>query len=184
MAEYAGTRPGTQRISRWGQAEAALKFLARHAIEKDPDGISLLFFDTKFTEHLNVRTTRQVDGLFAGNRPHGRTFLAEPLGRAMEPDTIGRAETVLVIIDGAASDPAEVVREITARTQKMCRPELLSISFIQVGFDELATTYLDALQGVLRGEGERYRFDIVDTMSAQEMRGRSFLEVVESSVEG
>jgi len=171
---------GVKNMQRWEQVRMALDMIAPLVIEEDPDGITVFFFDNGFDEHENVRTVRDVDQLFRENSPGGRTFLAKALSKAMEPDTIGRAETIFVITDGEASDPDEVTRAIIDYTSKLCRPEMLSISFIQVGNDPGAGEYLNSLDNDL--EKKNAKFDIVDALTAEEMHGKSFLEIVAASV--
>merc|ERR1719161_2798375 len=110
MAMQMGVQPGKQMVKRWRQVELAIEALAPRVVEEDPDGVSVFFFDNGFDEHENVRTVAGVQQLFAQSYPGGRTYLAQALKKAMEPDTIGRAETIFVLTDGSASDPSEVHR--------------------------------------------------------------------------
>merc|ERR1719436_1008837 len=180
MAEILGKSAGDQSISRWEQVDGALQYLAPFIVAEDPDGVGVYFFDSKFDKAENVCDKDKVIELFKRNRPGGRTYLAQVLEEAMEPDTVGRAETIFVLTDGQASDPSEVIRAIVAQTKKMCKSEMLSISFIQVGSDPSASQYLNRLDDDLESEGAK--FDIVDAMTKAEMEGRSFLDIVELSV--
>jgi len=80
----------------------------------------------------------------------------------------------------AGLDPEVVKHAIISYTMKMCKPEMLSISFIQVGSDPHAQNYLNSLDDDLERLGAR--FDIVDAMTKDEMLGKSFMDVVELSV--
>jgi hypothetical protein len=179
-AEIMNKRSGDYRLSRWSQVDAALQYLVPYIVAEDPDGIGVYFFDSKWDEAPNVCSESQVSSLFRKNRPGGRTYLGPVLKEAMEPDTVGRAETIFILTDGEASDPSVVTRNIIEYTKKMCKPEMLSISFIQVGLNGPAQDYLNSLDDDLEGQGAR--FDIVDAMTKDEMEGKSFLDVVELSV--
>lgn len=190
MAKYVGDT-GDRRLSRWAQAQAALQFLTPHVVDEDPDGVSMFFFDYWPEEHTGICSAETANSIFAATRPGcwgkrrsgGCTFLADVLEEAMKPDTIGRAETIFVITDGLASDQEHVKQVIAQKSQTLCRAELLSISFIQVGNDEPAAEYLDYLDDRLVDEvGAKY--DIVDALSYKEIQdaGTSFLEVVARSL--
>ena len=67
---------------------------------------------------------------------------------AVKPDSFEsngsrRPETILVITDGEPSDKSEVEKVIINATKKyMQRDEDLSITFVQIGNDESATSWL------------------------------------------
>lgn len=171
----------------WMQARGALVFLAPSVVAEDPDGIGLYFFDNWFVEEKNLcdadKTGQAFDkkgpGCYGGPGNYGCTNLASVLEAAMEPDTIGRAETIFVITDGMPSDKEAVKHVIAKYTRNMCRAELLSISFIQVGRDSGASEYLDYLDDdLVRDLGAK--FDIVDALSHDELvaEGLTFLDVL------
>lgn len=62
----------------------------------------------------------------------------------------------------------------------MNRDEELSVSFIQIGNDHGAKKFLRSLDDDLRGKGAK--FDIVDTVTSDEMMGMSFANLVAKSV--
>jgi hypothetical protein len=191
---------GKKKRTLWMQARGALAFLAPAVVAEDPDGIGLYFFDTCFEEAKNICDAEKAGHAFDVTQPQcdnfcnaqplpryddwvGCTNLAPVLKEAMEPDTIGRAETIFVITDGRANDEDAVKKVISDYTQKMCRAEMLSISFIQVGHNSDASDYLDYLDDKLVRE-MRAKFDIVDALSYDEMKkkGLTFLEVLEKSL--
>jgi len=167
---------GTQSMSWWKQAEAALLFLSAAAVREDPDGISLIFFDSGVTIYENVRSASAVMNAFRWNSPSGSTNLAGVLREALTPDMLGRAETVLVITDGVPDSEHAAETEIVKAARQLCREDDLAISFIQVGDSSSASAYLKRLDDDLE---DRYKiFDIVDTMDITSMGHKSFLEVV------
>jgi len=178
MAKNLGKNAGSQRLSRWKQVEGALEFLAPYVAAEDPDGVSVYFFSSGFDGHDGICSANDAHKLFQSNSPTGGTYLAPVLIDAMEPDTLGRGETIFVLTDGAASDQYAVKTAIIEHTKKMCNAGMLSISFIQVGSDSGAGTYLEQLDNELHDA----KFDIVDAMTKDEMHGKSFMEVIEMSL--
>lgn len=68
---------------------------------------------------------------------------------------------------------------IKAANKILDDPEL-SISFIQIGSDHDATKFLQKLDDGLQKKGAK--FDIVDTLTAEKMKGMSFAELVRNSI--
>lgn len=179
----------------WAQAEAALVFLADAAVAEDPDGISLIFFDYEVVEEQDVKTTERVMQLFSTFQPRGTTHLDKALEIAVKPDTIGRAETILVITDGAPGPEQEIRRNvedvIVQAARQLCRDEDLSISFIQIGSNSCADKqngiptcadeYLKYLDDDLQGKYDIY--DIVDATPKSMMEGKNFMEIIVSSLD-
>jgi len=71
-----------------------------------------------------------------------------------------------------------VVKEIVNAANKIARDEDLSVSFIQVGHDKEATKFLKALD-----EDIKARFDIVDAVPADAMKGMTFEELITRSIQ-
>jgi hypothetical protein len=65
-------------------------------------------------------------------------------------------------------------------TQKLDRDEELAISFIQVGIDETATKFLKILDDDLGRAGAK--FDIVDTITMDDMEDLTLKEVLLSAI--
>mmetsp|Transcript_19204 Transcript_19204/g.54259 ORF Transcript_19204/g.54259 Transcript_19204/m.54259 type:complete len:209 (+) Transcript_19204:352-978(+) len=177
MAAKVGMRPGRHNLRRWDQVSTALQYLTPYIVAEDPDGVGVYFFDTTFDKAENMCDADKVIELFRRQEPRSGTYLADVLSEAMEPDTVGRAKTIFVLTDGHPSDREAVVNAIVRYTKKMCKSEMLSISFIQVGSDEAASQYLKRLDDGLEREGAK--FDVVDAMTKDDLRGRSFLDVIE-----
>lgn len=173
-------KAGHQRMSLWNQAGIAAAFLAEHAVEVDPDGISLIFFSSSVSVYENVKSAKQVLDKFRSRRPGGGTGLTAALNEALQPDTMGRAETVLVITDGAPNNQAGVEGAIVSAARQLCRDQDLAITFLQVGSASGATRFLEYLDDNL--EKKHGIFDIVDTMSQKQMSGRTFLQIIESGI--
>lgn len=174
-------RPGGK--TRWESAQESTLALARTCEEIDPDGITVYLFSGRFRRYDNV-TSDKVSQIYEENDPMGRTDLASVLldavdnyfERKVAGQTKPNGETILVITDGEPDDYKSVMRVIIEATQKIDRDEELGISLIQVGNDRKATQFLTALDDQLESAGAK--FDIVDTVTMDDMQGMSLTEVL------
>ena len=178
-------KPGGQ--SRWQIMQESAMALANKCEELDPDGITVYLFSGKFKRYDNV-TAAKVNTIFQENDPSGRTDLAGVLGDALgnyfqrkaAGKTAAGGETILVVTDGEPDDRKAVMQVILDATQKLDRDEELAISFIQVGLDEGATKFLKILDDDLARAGAK--FDIVDTITMNDMEDLTLKEVLLSAI--
>lgn len=173
--------PGSK--TRWEIAQEATLALAQTCEGIDPDGITVYLFSGRFRRYDNV-TSDKVTQIYNDNEPMGKTDLAAVLQDALENyfdrKAAGQAkangETVLVITDGEPTDHKAVIRLIIDATSQIDRDEELAISLIQVGGDRKATAFLRALDDQLEKAGAK--FDIVDTITVDDMRDMTLPEVL------
>ena len=173
--------------SRWDIAQESTLALARKCEQLDPDGITVYLFSSRFKRYNNV-TADRVTQIFQENDPMGRTDLASVLkdatdnyfdrkaGGEAKPD----GETILVITDGEPDDRKAVMKVIIEASQQIDRDEEMGISLIQVGNDATATRFLKALDDELEGAGAK--FDIVDTITMDDMADMSLSEVLLNAI--
>jgi len=174
-------------ITRWKAAEESTLALARKCEEFDPDGITVYLFSSRFRRYDNV-TSDKVHQIFQENDPVGRTDLAgvlkDALDNFLQRKQAGQikenGETMLVITDGEPDDRKAVMKEIINASRQIDRDEELAISFIQVGKDPLAMRFLKALDDDLQGAGAK--FDIVDTVTLEDMEGQTLSEVLLNAI--
>ena len=174
-------RPGGK--TRWESARESTLALAKECEKIDPDGITVYLFSMRFRRYDNV-TADNVNKIYADNDPMGRTDLASVLYDAVdnyfERKAAGEAkpngETILVVTDGEPDDYKAVMRVIIDASRKIDRDDELGISLIQVGNDRKATQFLKALDDQLESAGAK--FDIVDTITMDDMEGLSLAEVL------
>jgi vWA found in TerF C terminus len=172
--------------SRWDHVQESTLAIARKCEQLDPNGITLYTFSGRFRRYDNVTASR-VDQVFLENDPIGSTNLAAVLQdatnnyfqRKAAGATLG--ETLLVVTDGAPDDRRAVIDVIIRATEKMESDTELAISFIQVGDDAGATTFLKALDDQLGGVGAK--FDICDTITIDDMGDLSLAEVLMSAID-
>ncbi len=173
--------------SRWFTAQESTLALARKCEQFDPDGITVYLFSGRFRRFDNV-TADKVAQIFQENDPSGTTDLAGVLksatddyfARKAKGETKPSGETILVITDGEPDDRKAVMRVIIEASRKMERDEELAISLIQVGNDSLATQFLKALDNDLEGAGAK--FDMVDTITLEDMEGFTLTEILLNAI--
>lgn len=145
-------------------------------------------FSGKFRRFDNV-TSAKVSQIFQENDPVGSTnltaVLVDAINSYFKQKSAGKAksggETILVITDGEPDDRKGVFETIIEATRRMDRDEELAITFIQVGKDLQATKFLEALDNQLQEVGAK--FDIVDTITIQDMEDMSLSEVLLNAIQ-
>jgi hypothetical protein len=174
-------------LSRWQIMQESALALANKCEEFDPDGITVYLFSGKFKRYDNV-TAAKVSTIFQENDPSGRTDLAAVLADAIASyfqrkasgQTPANGEIILVVTDGEPDDRKAVMQVILDATQRLDRDEELAISFIQVGLDEAATKFLKILDDDLSRAGAK--FDIVDTITMDDMEDLTLKEILLSAI--
>jgi Mg-chelatase subunit ChlD len=174
-------------LSRWQIMQESALALANKCEELDPDGITVYLFSGKFKRYDRV-TAAKVGTIFQENDPSGRTDLAAVLNDAIASyfqrkasgKTPANGEMILVVTDGEPDDRKAVMQVILDATQKLERDEELAISFIQVGLDEAATKFLKILDDDLSRAGAK--FDIVDTITMDDMEDLTLKEILLSAI--
>ncbi|MFB2833966.1 vWA domain-containing protein [Floridanema evergladense] len=173
--------------TRWQAAQESTLALARKCEEFDPDGITVYLFSGRFRRYDNV-TSDKVAQIFQENDPSGTTDLASVLKNATDSylerkksgKTKPNGETILVITDGEPDDRKAVMQVIIEASRQIERDEELAISLIQVGKDQKATEFLKALDDKLQAAGAQ--FDIVDTVTLDDMEGFTLSEVLLNAI--
>ena len=173
--------------SRWDVMQESTLAIASKCEEFDPDGITVYLFSGKFKRYDNVTATK-VSQIFQENEPSGRTDLANVLLDALNNyfqrksagQTQSNGETILVVTDGEPDDRKAVMKVIIEASRRMDRDEELAISFIQVGTDAQATKFLKVLDDELQGAGAK--FDIVDTVTMDDMEDMTLREVLLNAI--
>lgn len=173
--------------TRWQAAEESTLAVARKCEQFDPDGITVYLFSGRFKRFDNV-TSNKVGQIFQENDPSGTTNLAAVLQDATNNyiqrkgagQTKPNGETILVITDGEPDDRKAVMRVIIEASRHIDRDEELAISFIQVGGDPTASKFLKTLDDELQGAGAK--FDIVDTVTLDDMEGMTLSEILLNAI--
>ncbi|MFM1843583.1 MAG: hypothetical protein RLZZ490_2326 [Cyanobacteriota bacterium] len=178
--------PNSQK-SRWDLVQESTLALARKCDQLDPDGITVYTFSGKFRRYDNVNASK-VEQIFQENEPVGATNLTAVLQDAIN-DFLQRkksnqgktGETILIITDGEPNDRRSVFEIIIQASKCLDADEELAISFIQVGNDPGATKFLKTLDDQLMEVGAK--FDIVDTVTFDEMEELTLTEVLLNAIQ-
>lgn len=173
--------------SRWALMQESTIALAHKCEELDPDGMTVYLFSGRFKRFDNV-TAAKVVQIFKENEPSGTTNMAVVLQDALNDyfrrkasgKTKENGETILVVTDGEPDDRKEVMKAIIEASRKIDRDEELAISFIQVGNAPEATKFLKVLDDDLQSAGAK--FDIVDTVTIDDMEGMTLTEVLLNAI--
>lgn len=173
--------------SRWQAAEEATFGLANKLNELDPDGITLYTFNAKFRRFDNT-TPDKVASIFKTEEPGGSTALHLVLEDAFNNYFTRRAngkaqpngESFFIITDGIPDEESLVAKAIVNASKKLNTNSEMSLTFVQVGSDSHAADYLKQLDDDLEKEGAKY--DIVDTITMDDMNGKNLTDVVMAAV--
>lgn len=169
--------------TRWAVARESTFAVAAKCAEFDPDGITLYLFNNRPKRFENT-SAQKVLQLFDEYEPAGGTNLAgvldDALGNYFQRRAAGQArpqgEIFVVVTDGEPDDQRAVMKVIIEASKKLGRADEVGISFLQVGGDAGATRFLKALDDELTRAGAKY--DIVDTMTLDEMSDRPLKDVL------
>jgi len=168
-------------LTRWESVAEAAFGLAMAVEKLDPDGIEVYTFASKVREFGNA-TAQTIADIFRDQEPFGSTNLTALLDQLLlkkwQPEV---PMTLLVITDGQPDDKASVAQTLIKATQRMSADEQLAISFVQVGDDPGATSFLTFLDDELVHMGAK--FDIVDTFPASQFGDRPISELLLAAIQ-
>jgi uncharacterized protein with von Willebrand factor type A (vWA) domain len=170
--------------SRWAYCSESAYALASKMEEFDDDGIDIYLFSNNFKKFSNV-TADRVKDIFLENDPLGGTALHLVLKDVLDnyfskKMSTSKPLTVLVLTDGEPDDRVTVAKVIMDATKKIENDDEIGISFIQVGRNEGAKKFLKSLDDDLQSCGAK--FDIVDTITIDDMENLSLSEVLLNAV--
>lgn len=172
--------------TRFQYAQEQTEAVARKCAEFDPNGIDVVVFNNSVKEYNNV-SPEKVSQVFAENEPSGGTATDAALRLILDGYFARKAAgtanpiTVVVVTDGAPNDQNAVANVIIEATKKMDADEEIGITFLQVGDDAGARSFLQFLDDELQNKGAK--FDIVDTKNEAEMDNLSISDLLLAAVE-
>ena len=172
--------------SRWESVRESTLALANKISTLDPDGITVYVFSGKHARYDNV-TPDKVMQIFKEHEPMGSTNLAGVLTHAFEDwnkrkkaGQLKTGDTILVVTDGEPDDRKSVASAIKSVSQNMDSDEELAVSFLQIGNDSSASSYLKSLDDDLVAAGAK--FDIVDTKTFDQLEGMTITEALLAAI--
>eukprot|EP01106_Pelomyxa_sp_JSP_P016232 TRINITY_DN5954_c1_g1_i1.p1 TRINITY_DN5954_c1_g1~~TRINITY_DN5954_c1_g1_i1.p1 ORF type:complete len:364 (-),score=147.16 TRINITY_DN5954_c1_g1_i1:50-1087(-) len=176
-------KPAAPGKSRWDEAKKAVGCLAPFVCMCDPDGVTVYFFSAGAPAKVDhVKNDAMVTELSKKHVPGGGTDLAGVLKIAFNDHFAkgGKPETILVITDGKPDSEPAAVAEIIGATKRVKDGKELSMSFIQIGNNTEARTFLKMLDNDLKSKGAVH--DIVDAMTVDQMGNMSFADLIYKSL--
>ncbi len=171
--------------TRWAYAQEQVEAIARQAAQFDDNGIDIVVFAGTPKLYTGV-TADKVTLIFTENSPSGSTETAEALKLVFaeynKRKAAGNAKPLIVICatDGQPNDETAVAKVITDHTLSMEKDEETGITFVQIGKDDAARSFLKRLDDGLQAAGAK--FDIVDTVNDQEMENISIEDILTRAV--
>jgi len=170
-------------MSRWDEARELTIGIAKHCEKLDEDGIDVVVFANTVKTYSNV-TADKVVQVFTESQPIGGTntaaALEEIFANYLKDTTI--PVTLIVITDGIPNNTQDVSKAISNLTQYLKDDTDFGIQFIQVGNDTSARKFLKSLDDDLVASGAK--FDIVATLTSEEIESLSLDEVLEHAISG
>lgn len=171
--------------TRWEAGRESLIAVAGKAEKYDSDGLTVYTFANRHKRFENV-TAAKVSQIFDEVEPNGSTNLTgvlsdlfqNYLSRKTSGQTKPNGDIAVILTDGTPDDSASVKKEIINFTQKLDKDEEFGLLFIQVGNDGGANAFLKSLDDDLKGA----KFDIVDTITLDEVGDRTLSEVLAGAI--
>lgn len=172
--------------SRWQASSEVTLGLVEKALQYDPDGIAVITFSNKHIRHDNVNSSAKVSQIFSEEEPNGGTNLAgvledtfsNYLTRKGSGKTKPNGEITVVVTDGEPDDQKAAIRAIENFTQKLDNDGEYGVLFVQAGKDARAYDFLKTLDDGLKNA----KFDIVDTLTMDEVGDRTLSEVLAGAI--
>lgn len=164
--------------TRWEKAVVGLNGIVAQVSKIDPDGVDVVCFSSgeKSAEwHRNIKDMNGLEALVTATEPSGECYMGQimesVLNEAFERGFEARPCSILVLTAGRPDDHEALDKVIADAATKVKKASDLSITFVQVGDDEWAETYLKHLDDELtttNAEGET--IDIVDTIKDEDVK--------------
>lgn len=151
--------------SRYVAMQESVETFCRDLGKLDSDGIDLVLFNGSAIDIHQGVTADQVATVFATREPRSSTPLDAALREGLKlAGKSDKKDFLIVFTDGVPDDEKAVADLIRAQSNKQETDDELTILFIQVGYDDGATKYLQMLDDNLKG----CKFDIVDAKTIEE----------------
>lgn len=168
--------------TRWEKAVFAMNGIVAQVSKIDPDGVDVVCFPGSvrtggmgYDIYRNVKDTKGLEALVTAHEPQGDCKMGEAmdvvLKEAFERGFDERPCSILVLTAGRPSDHESLSKSLADAATKVKKDSDLTITFVQVGDDKWAETYLKHLDTELTttsANGEH--IDIVDTIKDEEVQ--------------
>lgn len=152
---------------RWTTTSIVLSEIAKIAVQYDPDGCDIRFFNKWLSDdkRRNLDSAEKIMALFKGVTPRGETPTAEKLEeelgefmRLYRKDRGIKGLNLIVLTDGAPSPRQDVEGVIVKYARLLAAAEApefkVGIQFVQIGADAQASKFLRTLDRTLKAKYE------------------------------
>ncbi|MDZ4838224.1 MAG: hypothetical protein SGJ27_30950 [Candidatus Melainabacteria bacterium] len=153
-------------ISRWEWCRKNIGKLYENSVHGASGQMPIITFDSQYRSHRG--DAKKLDEIFQNSLPDGETFMAPALKEAFRQIKDGLTRDtptiVAIISDGRPSDFEQVKAAIIEQANSLKKPDLLCISFVEIGNSERYLKELDAglvEQGALADIVTVTPFDVV-----------------------
>lgn len=151
--------------TRWASVQETAEQFTRDMTKIDADGIGLVVFSGAGIESHDGVGVAKLSEVFASRRPRSSTPLAEALTEALKlAGKSDKKDFIIVFTDGVPDDKVAAAKVLVDASNAQETDDALTILFVQVGSDAMATEYLRSLDDNLKGA----KFDIVDAKTVTE----------------
>lgn len=165
-------------ITRWEKALMVTSAIVQKVSKADPDGIDIYCFpggDSHVDVYKDVTDVESLqDGLVNAAPPSGKCYMGYAVDMAFKDaftKGFDKPCTILVITAGRPDDHEQLVTNIKNASKNLQSDKQMSITFVQVGDDEWATTYLKYLDDHLDCmDAQGKKIDIVDTIKDEDIK--------------
>lgn len=170
-------------VSRWDYCQESTIALAKKLNEFDPDGITVVPFASTHKFYPNT-TPDKVKDVFKENWPQGGTELAPALQACFDDYIANKRKgiqkkngiMIVVVTDGQPNNEDAVAKTIVGFTKFIDHDDEAGISFLQVGKDAHAASYLKRLDDHLEAEGAK--FDIVNSKTMEDLENVPLIDAM------
>jgi hypothetical protein len=166
--------------TRWNYLKEAIISFAQKCSELDPDGFSLVFFNSGTIIYDNV-TPEKTNTIFSEVEPAGGTAFTQVIKKVF--DKLKGPSTIIVLTDGEPTDSNDkktLAQLIIQQANKLSSDDELAIMFLQIGKDPSASVFLQKLDDELQSLGAK--FDIVDTKTSEEYEGTPLKQLLTDAI--
>jgi hypothetical protein len=187
LAEKAGIAPPTSDPNnpptRWEKAVVALNGVVAQVAQIDPDGVDVVCFggDGEPDIYRNIKDIKGLEAMVTAKQPAGACKMGNAMSVVLEEAfTRGFATrpcSVLVLTAGRPDDDAALNAAIEEAATKIAATSTdggespLTITFVQVGDDPDAETYLKYLdENLTTTSSSGTKIDIVDTVKDEDIK--------------
>ncbi|MBX9670740.1 MAG: VWA domain-containing protein [Candidatus Obscuribacterales bacterium] len=123
-------------LSRWEWCQGQTSNMYKEAERAVGDKLSIVIFNSNYRSYQQCTLARVAD-VFRQNTPTGESFMAPAITDALSSVrgklSYGQPAVIAIITDGRPSDADQVKKLVINATKDIVKPELLTITFVEIG---------------------------------------------------